>query len=299
MGLFDSNQNPFALSQQSLQPIHTGTIFDPLIGLASQIRSQQNDQVKAELAKKAQSDAIARANALNAQKFQQQKDIVNLGITNKQKIADAKAAKKEKERIARVRSLSKGLGVNLTPQQEATLTPDDIKAFRKVKIDNKKGKPAKPLSVTSADIKAIPITLSADKDYVTAIAQSGDASGTIDSQIASKAAKIQRDAALNNIPMSRTDATVQAWSEIKQTPGFFVPADNGKPFNIAHPIDTFGGLLDNKPATTDPSALLGNNKNPDSAIKYKTADDVKAAFSIGAITKEQALSILKKDFGFR
>jgi len=96
MGIFDTNQNPFIQSQQSLAPIQTGTLFDPLIALGAQLRSRQNDQLIAEQKRKAAADAIARQDLLAQQKFDQERKlaVLNSGLSvAKQAQKDAAALK--------------------------------------------------------------------------------------------------------------------------------------------------------------------------------------------------------------
>jgi len=247
-GNVNPNANPF------------GFLSNVFAGDLAQRQAQQAAQSQAQL-------GIQAATALRSQKVQDTATKQNNALAidsakaeRKQKIVDAKAKKKDKIRIARITQIAKQLHID--PASISNLEPSDIKIFTKTQSDTKKGKTVKPLSVSNSDIKAIANTLSADKTYTEAISQIGDASGTIDAKIASDAARIQHENAVKGIPISRVDATIQAWNNIKQTPGFFKPGVQKSLFGLDF-------LAPDTPPSVDPQVLLGDLpiKTPEEARK--------------------------------
>lgn len=133
MGIFDQQQNPFALSPRSLAPIQTGTVFDPLIALSSQIRSQQNDRLLAEQATQAKQAGIEREDLLIGQRFEQQQTLqedrqaeardraISLAGSTKEleilkrqtKLEDAKVQHKRNIEVAGVRATTRENAANV------------------------------------------------------------------------------------------------------------------------------------------------------------------------------------------
>lgn len=152
MGIFDQQQNPFALSQRSLAPIQTGTVFDPLIALSSQIRSQQNDRLLAEQAKQTEAAGIAREDLLLGQKFEQQKELQTQKETAAQKKANVKATTELKKAEKKLRNTAKAL-VARSRLAGKTLSIEDATVL----AAGGQGLPAKGQTIEiNVDTKAIP-----------------------------------------------------------------------------------------------------------------------------------------------